>query len=205
MPGSRRHRDVRITGHTNHSGATPRAHRKDAAIAAAELAVRLDDAWVELLERGHELTCTVCVLETGPDAAFTQIAGAARMEIDLRSTDPEALDHIHDRLVALAHDIAERRHVRIDLGTETGGPGSIMNREMLASLRQAADEIGIGVHTMNSGGGHDAVAFAAAGVPAGLVFVRNQNGSHCAEEAMRLTDFSAATRLAMHWLLLRSR
>lgn len=152
-----------------------------------------------------ELTCTVCVLETGPGAAFTQIAGAARMEIDLRSPDPAALDQIHGRLVVLAGEVAARRGVAIDLGPETGGPGSTMDQDMLASLQHAADACGIGAHVMTSGGGHDAVAFAAAGIPGGLVFVRNQNGSHCPEEAMQFEDFATATRLAMHWLLHRSR
>ena len=205
VPGSRRHRDVRIVGQTNHSGATPRAYRRDAALAAAELTLRLDDAWAEMLTDRCELTCTVCVLETGPGAAFTQIAGAARMEIDLRSPDPAALDQIHGRLVVLAGEVAGRRGVAIDLGPETGSPGSTMDQDMLASLQHAADACGIGAHVMTSGGGHDAVAFAAAGIPAGLVFVRNQNGSHCPEEAMQFEDFATATRLAMHWLLHRSR
>jgi N-carbamoyl-L-amino-acid hydrolase len=44
---------------------------------------------------------------------------------------------------------------------------------------------------MPSGGGHDAAVFAAAGIPSGMVFVRNRNGSHNPQEAMELTDFLA--------------
>ncbi len=49
IPGSRRLRAARVLGEYNHSGATPRRYRRDAAIALAELASRLDDHW-SLLE-----------------------------------------------------------------------------------------------------------------------------------------------------------
>jgi N-carbamoyl-L-amino-acid hydrolase len=52
---------------------------------------------------------------------------------------------------------------------------------------------------MPSGGGHDAAAFAQAGVPAGMLFVRNQNGSHNPHEAMRMEDFTAGCAVMMGW------
>jgi beta-ureidopropionase / N-carbamoyl-L-amino-acid hydrolase len=52
---------------------------------------------------------------------------------------------------------------------------------------------------MASGGGHDAAAFAQAGVAAGMVFVRNQNGSHNPHEAMRMDDFGQATAVLTRW------
>jgi N-carbamoyl-L-amino-acid hydrolase len=36
--------------------------------------------------------------------------------------------------------------------------------------------------------------FAKVGVPTGMIFVRNQNGSHSADEAMSLDDFAVGTR-----------
>jgi N-carbamoyl-L-amino-acid hydrolase len=56
-------------------------------------------------------------------------------------------------------------------------------------------------HSMASGGGHDAVAFAQAGVPAGMLFVRNQNGSHNPKEAMRMEDFQSACAVAQRWAM----
>ena len=49
------------------------------------------------------------------------------------------------------------------------------------------------------GGGHDAVAFASAHIPAGMLFVRNQNGSHNPKEAMRMEDFAKACAVAQLW------
>jgi N-carbamoyl-L-amino-acid hydrolase len=48
---------------------------------------------------------------------------------------------------------------------------------------------------MPSGAGHDAAVFAAAGVPAAMLFVRNQHGSHNPYEAMRMDDFALAARV----------
>jgi beta-ureidopropionase / N-carbamoyl-L-amino-acid hydrolase len=50
-----------------------------------------------------------------------------------------------------------------------------------------------------AGGGHDAAAFVQAGVPAGTIFVRNQNGSHSPREAMRMEDFAAAAAVVTRW------
>jgi N-carbamoyl-L-amino-acid hydrolase len=74
-----------------------------------------------------------------------------------------------------------------------------MDGAVQAGLARAARERGIAFRTMPSGGGHDAVAFAQAGVPAGMVFVRNQNGSHNPHEAMRMEDFADASSVVLAW------
>ena len=78
-----------------------------------------------------------------------------------------------------------------------------MARAMAADLQQelsvAADAIGVRWRRMASGGGHDAVAFAQAGVKAAMLFVRNQNGSHNPNEAMRMEDFAQATAVMTAW------
>ena len=61
-----------------------------------------------------------------------------------------------------------------------------------AALGRAADALGIAHRPMASGAGHDAAAFALAGIPAGMLFVRNQHGSHNPKEAMRMEDFGMA-------------
>ena len=71
IPGSRRLRAARVLGEYNHSGATPRKYRRDAAISLAELAFRCDERWVELEAQGHRLVVTFCVMGTTADAGFT--------------------------------------------------------------------------------------------------------------------------------------
>jgi N-carbamoyl-L-amino-acid hydrolase len=200
IPGSRRLRQGRVLGEYNHSGGTPRRYRRDAAIALAELALGLDEEWALLEAHGHKLVCTFCTMATTEEAGFTKIAGEATFMLDVRSVNPASVDAIFTRLAVLVPEIEARRGVKFDLGPETGSTASPMDAGVRAGLARAAEAIGVRHMEMASGGGHDAAAFAAAGIPAGMLFVRNQNGSHNPHEAMRMEDFSAACAVVTRWL-----
>jgi N-carbamoyl-L-amino-acid hydrolase len=204
IPGSRRYRAARIFGEYNHSGATPRRLRRDAAIAAAELAYRLDAAWAALEAEGHTLVCTFCVLATAPEAGFTMIPGEARFELDMRSESRASVDLLHTALLCLVAEIEASRGVRFDLGPESGSLSSRLDATLQAELAAAAEAAGVPCRAMLSGGGHDAAAFAQAGIAASLLFVRNQHGSHNAREAMRMEDFDAACRVISRWVVARA-
>ena len=199
IPGSRRLRAARVRGEYNHSGATPRRYRRDAAIALAELAARLDDHWAALDARGHALVCTFCVLATTEEAGFTKIPGEARFQLDVRSVEPASVDAIFAELHRLVPLIEARRGVRFELGEESHSSPSLMDATVRDGLARAAAASGVCHRLMPSGGGHDAAAFAQAGVPAGMLFVRNQNGSHNPHEAMRMEDFAAGCAVLTRW------
>jgi len=200
IPGSRRLRGARVVGEYNHSGATPRRYRRDAAIALAELATRLDAHWAALEARGHALVCTFCVLATTEAAGFTKIPGEARFELDVRSVEMGSVDAVFAELHRLVPEIDARRGVRFELKAETGSAPSPMDSGIQDGLARAATALGVEHRWMPSGGGHDAAAFAQAGVPAGMVFVRNQNGSHNPDEAMRMEDFAAGCAVLARWV-----
>ncbi|MCW3474388.1 hydantoinase/carbamoylase family amidase [Limobrevibacterium gyesilva] len=199
LPGSRRWRAARVVGEYNHSGATPRRFRRDAAIALAELAHRLDEHWALLDARGQRLVCTFCVLATTAEAGFTKVPGEAAFQLDIRSVDPSALDAMQAELNRLVAQIEARRGVRFELGTGMASPPTPMDPAVRGGLVRAAVELDVEHIVMASGGGHDAGSFAQAGVPAGMVFVRNQNGSHNPHEAMRMEDFALAASVLTRW------
>ncbi|HTB47921.1 MAG TPA: hydantoinase/carbamoylase family amidase [Acetobacteraceae bacterium] len=199
IPGSRRLRAARVVGEYNHSGATPRRYRRDAAIALAELAHRLDEHWAALETQGHRLVCTFCVLATTEGAGFTKIPGEARFQLDVRSVQQASVDAMFAELHRLIASIEARRGVRFELGEETGSQPSPMDAGVQQGLVRAAEALGVAYRVMPSGGGHDAAAFAQAGVPAGMLFVRNQNGSHNPHEAMRMEDFAAGCAVVTRW------
>ncbi len=191
IPGSRRYRAAKVLGEYNHSGATPRRYRRDAAVALAEFAHRLDEEWARLETLGHQMVCTFCVLATTEEAGFTKIPGEARFQLDMRSVSQASLDALHREVERLVPLIEHRRGVHFALGMENTGKASPMDQAVQAGLAAAAGALGIPHRRMPSGGGHDAAAFANAGVPSGMLFVRNQNGSHNPREAMRMEDFAA--------------
>jgi N-carbamoyl-L-amino-acid hydrolase len=204
IPGSRRYRAARIFGEYNHSGATPRRLRHDAGIAAAELAYRLDAAWARLEADGHTLVCTFCVLATAPEAGFTMIPGEACFELDMRSESRASVDLLHAALLRLVAEIEASRGVRVDLGPESGSLSSRMDEALQTEIAAAAEAASVPFRRMLSGGGHDAAAFAQAGIPACLLFVRNQFGSHNPREAMRMEDFDAACAVISRWVVARA-
>ena len=199
IPGSRRLRAARVLGEYNHSGATPRKYRRDAAIALAELAHRVDERWAELDAQGHALVCTFCVLATTEEAGFTKIAGEARFQLDVRSVNPHSVDAVMETLYDIIPGIEARRGVRFELGNETSSRAAPMDAGVQAGLKRAAESLGVRHRAMASGGGHDAAAFVQAGIPAGMLFVRNQNGSHNPHEAMRMDDFDKACAVVTRW------
>ena len=199
IPGSRRLRKGRVSGEYNHSGATPRKYRRDAAISLAELAVALDEAWCRLEAQGHRLVCTFCEMATTDDAGFTKIAGEALFSLDVRSVNLHSCDAIFEVLHTRVAGIEARRGVSFDLGPESGSRPSLMDQGVQRGLVRAAQAAGVAHLSMPSGAGHDAAAFAQAGIPAGMLFVRNQNGSHNPKEEMRMQDFAAACAVAMQF------
>jgi N-carbamoyl-L-amino-acid hydrolase len=77
-----------------------------------------------------------------------------------------------------------------------------------ASIRRAltagAAALGIRAIDLGSPASHDAAAFAACGVPMGMIFVRNANGSHNPFEAMTIDDFLDGTAVLTEWLVSQS-
>src|SRR5690606_38129379 len=98
-------------------------------------------------------------------------------------------------LMALVATIEGKRGVRFALGERTGSTPALLDPALRSRLAGSAAALGIGNVEMASGAGHDTAVFANAGVPAALIFVRNQNGSHNPDEAMRIEDFVEAVRL----------
>lgn len=191
--GSIRYREARCHGAWAHSGAVPRKWRHDAAVASAELVVRLDALWVELEEQGHDLTLTVGQLHTdAAQHAFAKVAGLCNICIDVRSRSAETLDLVDRRLKALCEEIGASRKVRFELGPRTGSTPAPMDETMQKRLADAAEALGVSWRRMSSGAGHDAATFALAGVPSVMLFVRNENGSHNPDEHMEIEDFAKA-------------
>ncbi|MFT0860543.1 Zn-dependent hydrolase [Ancylobacter sp. G4_0304] len=193
ISGSFRYRKGRILGEWGHSGAVPRGHRHDAVFALADLITALDGFWAELLAEGESATITFGEVATPPDLhGFSKVPGEVGFCLDVRSLSPACLERIHDRLMEIVAGIEATRGVRFDLGERSGSMPARLDESLRAQFAAVAQAQGVGFVEMASGAGHDTATFANAGVPAALVFLRNQNGSHNPDEAMRIEDFVVA-------------
>jgi N-carbamoyl-L-amino-acid hydrolase len=56
-------------------------------------------------------------------------------------------------------------------------------------MHESAASLGYRCIDILSGAGHDAAVFAQSGIPAAMLFIRNENGSHNPMEHMEMDDF----------------
>jgi beta-ureidopropionase / N-carbamoyl-L-amino-acid hydrolase len=75
------------------------------------------------------------------------------------------------------------------LGNLVQTPSAACDPSMRARLVDACQYLRVDHALMPSGAGHDAAVFQQAGIPTGMIFVRNENGSHNPDEAMSMDDF----------------
>lgn len=200
IPGNFRYPNAVISGQHDHVG-LPRRFRRDAAMAGAEFAMALDAVWAEYEARGVPMACTFGRFYTDPAVhGLTIVPGAFHFSLDVRAYDEVVLAELDRRVDALIAGIEQRRGVRFDLGTKARAAVGPVEPGIKASLTRGAAALGIPVLDLGSPASHDAAAFAACGVPVGMVFVRNENGSHNPREAMTIDDFLAGAAVVTHWL-----
>jgi len=188
--GNIRHRNIICQGKAGHSGAVPRWLRHDAVLATAELLSSMDEHWRILLERGRDLVMTAGIVHTNPaEEALSRIPGECRFSFESRSQQQETLDAFEALLIDEAKTIGTRRGVDFRFDQPIPSPPAAMAPEILSVMHGAFAAEGLPVEEISSGAGHDAAVFATAGVPTGMIFVRNAHGSHNPDEAMELDDF----------------
>lgn len=200
--GNRRYTAARCRGAYAHSAAVPRAHRQDAALATVELIAAIDAEWQAAEAAGTPDTVfTVGKLYTDPDRhAMTKVPGDCAFTLNFGGTTTEFLDAMCARTEALAKDIGAKRRVTFELGECVGSDPTPLDPGLRADLRLAAGALGIPFHEMATVG-HDASIFARAGIPAAMVIIRNQRGSHNPDEAMDMADFGFGTQVLAATLL----
>jgi len=131
---------------------------------------------------------------------ITKVPGRVDFTLDFRSQDESTLSTFNQFLQGLVGDIGKKRGLNIELGHATHAASAKMDESLINSLTNAAIEVGISTIPIPSGGGHDSAVFASQGIPTAMIFVRNDNGSHNADEAMEFDDFAAAFHMMVRWL-----
>ena len=199
-PGNVRHPFIRITGEEAHTG-LPHRFRRDAALAGAEFSLALERLWLEEEALGRPMAVTIGRFHTPADRhSLTSVSGAFELSLDLRAYSAEHMKALEARLGRIAVEVAERRGVKIELGERSAAAPGPIHPVMVKGLGEAAARAGLAPLKLNSPGSHDANNFAAAGVPTGMLLVRNRNGSHNPYEAMATPDLVAAVGVLAEWL-----
>ena len=201
IPGNFRYPDAWIEGSNDHVG-LPRRFRRDAAMAGAAFAMALDALWEEYDGSGIPMACTLGRFHTDTKQhGLTIVPGAFHFSLDVRAYDEAVLAELDQRVDAIIAGIEQTRGVRFHRGTKARAAVGPVDDGIKAALTRGAGALGIPTMDLGSPASHDAAAFAACGVPMGLIFIRNANGSHNANEAMTIDDFLDGTAILTEWLV----
>ncbi len=187
--GNLRNKTCRCIGTTAHSGAVDRQYRHDAVMAVGTALAAIDRHWEQWLARGEDLVFTMGVLNTAASAAIAVIPGEANFSIDMRSLSADTLQRFHKLMEAEFAVAAADRGVTFELGKTLVCDPAKLDKKLIRHLKKSADKAGIQARLMPSGAGHDSAVLSNAGVPASMIFVANQDGSHNPHEKMRIEDF----------------
>lgn len=200
IPGNFRYPNARIIGRHDHVG-TPRRFRRDAAMAGMALAHALDEIWAAHEAAGTPVAVTFGRFHT--DAAMhgmTTVPGEFHFSLDVRAYDEAILAGLEMQMHQAIDRIAAERNVTFALGPRASAAVGPVDAGIEAALTRSAERLGIRAMPLGSPASHDAAAFAAAGVPVAMLFVRNEHGSHNPKEAMEIDDFMAAATVLALWV-----
>ena len=201
IPGNVRYPDARIEGRHDHVG-LPRRFRRDAAMAGAEFAMALDALWASYDDRGIAMACTFGRFHTDPAShGLTIVPGAFHFSLDVRAYDEAVLSELEAGVVRTVAEIEQRRGVRFHLGEQRRAAVGAVDPEIRVALERSAAAQGVAVLPLGSPASHDAAAFAAAGIPMGMIFVRNEHGSHNPYESMTTEDFLDGAAVLLQWVV----
>jgi N-carbamoyl-L-amino-acid hydrolase len=188
--GNLRHRLMVCRGEAGHSGTVPRWLRHDAVFAFSDLLMRLDEHWDRLLERGIDLVVTTGICGTDRERhAISRIPGEVYFSFEVRSQSFETLEGFYELFRSECRAVSESRRVTFEFDERVYTEPAQMDEAITNRLQRLSEQLGFVTELIPSGAGHDAAVFANAGIPSGMIFVRNRNGSHNPEEDMTIDDF----------------
>ncbi|MDR7334792.1 2-oxo-4-hydroxy-4-carboxy-5-ureidoimidazoline decarboxylase [Roseateles asaccharophilus] len=158
-----------ITGMASHAGTTPMGSRRDAAAAAAELLVYVEKRGAAV----PNLVATVGMLEV-PGGSINVVPGRCKFSLDIRATTDDVRDACAADVLAELQRICERRGVHVSLEETMRAAAAPSAPGWQRRWEQAVEALGLPVHRMPSGAGHDAMKLHEL-MPQAMLFQRGLN------------------------------
>ena len=177
-----------ITGTACHAGTTPMNRRSDAAAAAAELVLYAE----QRAGRDGDSVATVGQLLV-PNGSTNVVPGRCQFTLDLRAPTDAQRDALVADILAELDRICARRQVRLNLEETMRVSAAPSAPDWQARWEHALATLGVPIHRMPSGAGHDAMKLHER-MPQAMLFVRGQNAgiSHNPLEATTSDDIQLA-------------
>ncbi|MBK6868781.1 MAG: 2-oxo-4-hydroxy-4-carboxy-5-ureidoimidazoline decarboxylase [Burkholderiales bacterium] len=183
-------------GQASHAGTTPMDRRRDAACAAAELALYIE----QRAAQDGDSVATMGLLQV-PNGSINVVPGRCAFSLDLRAPTDAQRDALDADVLAQIKQIAERRGVAYTLEETLRASAAPSDPAWQQRWERAVESLGLPLFRMPSGAGHDAMKLHEV-MPQAMLFVRGGNAgiSHNPLESTHADDIELAVR-AMQRLL----
>jgi N-carbamoyl-L-amino-acid hydrolase len=185
-----------VIGMASHAGTTPMDRRRDAATAVAELVLYAE----QRAAQDGDSVATVGMLQV-PNGSINVVPGACKFSLDLRAPTDAQRDALAQDVLAKLGEICERRGLRHTLEETMRAAAAPSAPDWQARWEAACTALGVPLHRMPSGAGHDAMKLHAI-LPQAMLFVRGENSgiSHNPLESSTADDMDLAVKAFDHLL-----
>jgi beta-ureidopropionase / N-carbamoyl-L-amino-acid hydrolase len=177
-----------VIGTACHAGTTPMNRRSDAAAAVAELILFAE----QRAAQDGDSVATVGQLLV-PNGSTNVVPGRCQFTLDMRAPTNAQRDAMVNDILAQFKAICERRQVRYTLEETMRAAAAPSAAAWQQRWEQAVDSLGVPLHRMPSGAGHDAMKLHEV-MPQAMLFVRGENSgiSHNPLESSTNDDMQLA-------------
>ncbi|WP_332813364.1 2-oxo-4-hydroxy-4-carboxy-5-ureidoimidazoline decarboxylase [Ramlibacter sp.] len=185
-----------VAGMASHAGTTPMDRRRDAAVGVAELALYVE----ERAARDGDSVGTIGILNV-PGGSTNVIPGRCQFTLDLRAPNDPQRDALVADVLARLEAICERRGLQFSCEQTMRAAAAPCAAQWQSRWERAIQSLGLPVHHMPSGAGHDAMKLHEV-MPQAMLFVRGQNAgiSHNPLESTTADDIGLAVHAMRHLL-----
>ncbi len=183
-------------GMASHAGTTPMDRRRDAVNAVAELALYMEQRATE----DGDSVATIGMLQV-PGGSINVVPGRCLFSLDLRAPSDAQRDALERDVLARLRAIGERRGVGIRVEETMRAAAAPSDPAWQARWERAVQALGVPLHRMPSGAGHDAMKLHEI-MPQAMLFVRGQNSgiSHNPLESTTSDDMELCVNAFSHLL-----
>ena len=179
-----------IIGMASHAGTTPMDRRRDAATAAAELALFVEQRGASV----PHLVATIGMLEV-PNGSINVVPGRCKFSLDIRATTNEVRNACAADIRQALKALCERRGVHYKLEETMRAAAAPSAPEWQQRWERAVETLGLPLFRMPSGAGHDAMKLHEI-MPQAMLFLRGLNAgiSHNPLESITNDDTDLCVR-----------
>ncbi|SFC65379.1 allantoate deiminase/N-carbamoyl-L-amino-acid hydrolase [Bacillus sp. OV322] len=188
---------IKLTGEAGHAGTVPMGLRRDPLVGAAEVIQAVENL---CMVAGAPTVGTVGRISAFPGGSNI-IPESVEFSLDIRDIDLKRRNDIIRKIERKIHEVSQARELEYNIERYVDALPVKCSDNLVQSLQQSCQNLGINAPLMVSGAGHDAMLLAEI-TEVAMVFVRCRNGiSHSPKEWADIEDITNGTEVLYETVL----